>query len=73
MFAHFRPTYKDTNTKAFPVNFWGDRYGQSPLFRSKFNSFNARITLYVKKNIYRLRMPIFKCCFIHAQMLSSFV
>lgn len=41
MFAHFRPTYKDTNTKAFPVNFWGDLYGQSPLFRSKFNSYKT--------------------------------
>ena len=41
MFAHFKNSFNDTSYQSFPVNFWGDLYGQSPLFRSKFNSFKA--------------------------------
>ncbi len=34
LFAHFK---KDRDGyESFPVNFWGDLFGQSPLFRSKF-------------------------------------
>ena len=35
MFAYIKEDRE--NYKSFPVNFWGDLYGQSPLFRSKFN------------------------------------
>ncbi len=35
MFAYFKN--KDGKYGSYPVNFWGDLFGQSPLFRSKFN------------------------------------
>lgn len=35
MFTYLKDT--DGEYKSFPVNFWGDLYGQSPLFRSKFD------------------------------------
>ncbi|WP_165748207.1 VCBS repeat-containing protein [Cellulophaga sp. Z1A5H] len=39
MFAYFKNSYDDKNFKSFPVNFWGDLYSQSTIFRSKFNSY----------------------------------
>lgn len=39
MFAFLK---KDSeNFDSFPVNFWGDLFGQSPLFRSKFKLYDA--------------------------------
>lgn len=35
MFAYIKEDRE--NYRSFPVNFWGDLYGQSPLFRSKYN------------------------------------
>ena len=35
MFAYFKN--KDGKYGSYPVNFWGDLFGQSPLFRSKFD------------------------------------
>lgn len=35
LFTYLKDT--DGEYKSFPVNFWGDLYGQSPLFRSKFD------------------------------------
>ncbi|TDQ32358.1 VCBS repeat-containing protein [Zeaxanthinibacter enoshimensis] len=37
MFAYFKNDRGDY--ESFPVHFWGDLYGQSPLFRSKFDFF----------------------------------
>ncbi|RKN80311.1 hypothetical protein D7Z94_13115 [Ulvibacterium marinum] len=37
MFAYFKNDFENTDYKSFPVHFWGDLVGQSPLFRSKFN------------------------------------
>ena len=37
MFAYFKTDFNDQTYKSFPVNFWGDLYGQSPLFRAKYN------------------------------------
>lgn len=39
MFAYFKTDFNDGTFKSFPTNFWGDLYGQSPLFRAKFNSY----------------------------------
>jgi hypothetical protein len=36
MFAYFKNNFQDLDYNSFPVNFWGDLYGQSPLFRAKF-------------------------------------
>ncbi|APA65462.1 VCBS repeat-containing protein [Maribacter sp. 1_2014MBL_MicDiv] len=36
-FAYFRKNYIDTTYISAPVNFGGDLFGQSPLFRAKFN------------------------------------
>ncbi|MBD0778799.1 VCBS repeat-containing protein [Maribacter sp. ANRC-HE7] len=46
MFAYFKNNFEDETYKSFPINFWGDLYGQSPLFRAKFNSYKeyARTT-----------------------------
>ena len=46
MFAYFKDNFNDETYKSFPINFWGDLYGQSPLFRAKFNSYEeyARTT-----------------------------
>lgn len=41
MFAYFRTNFDSQKFESFPVNFWGDLYGQSPIFRKKFNSFKA--------------------------------
>ncbi|WP_282056602.1 VCBS repeat-containing protein [Maribacter luteus] len=39
MFAYFKTDFNDPTYKSYPTNFWGDLYGQSPLFRAKFNSY----------------------------------
>lgn len=36
-FAYFKQSYTDTTYASVPINFGGDLFGQSPLFRSKFN------------------------------------
>ncbi|MDF4204170.1 VCBS repeat-containing protein [Maribacter sp. SA7] len=41
MFAYFKDSFDKPTYKAFPVNFWGDLNGQSPIFRAKFNTFKA--------------------------------
>lgn len=41
MFAYFKNSFENPEYKAFPVNFWGDLNGQSPLFRSKFNTYKG--------------------------------
>lgn len=44
LFAYFKEDRE--NYESFPVNFWGDLFGQSPLFRAKFNFYDeyARAT-----------------------------
>ncbi|WP_289039765.1 VCBS repeat-containing protein [uncultured Zobellia sp.] len=37
MFAYLKDDVNDQTYKSFPVHFWGDLSGQSPIFRSKFN------------------------------------
>ena len=37
MFAYLKDDFDNQTYKSFPVNFWGDLSGQSPLFRGKFN------------------------------------
>ena len=46
LFTYMRTNYSDEKYNSHPVNFWGDLYGQSPLFRSRYNSFKnyAKIT-----------------------------
>jgi hypothetical protein len=41
MFAYFKESFTDPAYKSFPVNFWGDLNGQSPIFRAKYNTFKA--------------------------------
>lgn len=41
MFAFYKDSFENPVYKSFPVNFWGDLYGQSPIFRAKYNSFKA--------------------------------
>ena len=41
MFAYFRTNFENQEYESFPVHFWGDLYGQSPLFRSKYNTYKA--------------------------------
>lgn len=41
MFAYFKESFENPTYKSFPVNFWGDLNGQSPIFRAKYNSFKA--------------------------------
>ena len=41
LFAYYRKDFYDSSYESVPVNFWGDLYGQSPLFRSKFNSYKS--------------------------------
>lgn len=41
MFAYYKNSFENPVYKSFPVNFWGDLNGQSPLFRAKYNSFKA--------------------------------
>jgi hypothetical protein len=39
LFAHYRKDFESNAFESFPVHFWGDLYGQSPLFRSKYTSY----------------------------------
>lgn len=41
MFAYFKESFENPIYKSFPVNFWGDLNGQSPIFRAKFNTYKA--------------------------------
>lgn len=41
MFAYIKYSFDNPEYRAFPVNFWGDLNGQSPLFRSKFNTYES--------------------------------
>jgi len=50
LFAHSRRDFNDNSYESFPVNFWGDLYGQSTLFRSRFNSYKS----YSKANLQTL-------------------
>lgn len=49
-FAHYRKDFNSDTYESFPVHFWGDLYGQSPLFRSKYNSY----THYSRANLQTL-------------------
>ena len=46
MFAYFKGDFENSDYAPYPVNFWGDLIGQSPLFRKKFDYFKeyARAT-----------------------------
>ncbi|CAM4226954.1 VCBS repeat-containing protein [Zobellia roscoffensis] len=37
MFAYVKDSFEDQTYQSFPVNFWGDLSGQSPMFRAKFD------------------------------------
>ena len=37
LFSYVRSDFDDDSYESYPVNFWGDLYNQSPLFRSKYN------------------------------------
>lgn len=41
MFAYYKDSFENPVYKSFPVNFWGDLNGQSPIFRAKYNSFKS--------------------------------
>ena len=41
MFAYFKESFDNPTYKSFPVNFWSDLNGQSPIFRAKFNTFKG--------------------------------
>ena len=41
MFAYFKDSFDNPLHESFPVNFWGDLNGQSPIFRAKYNSFKS--------------------------------
>jgi len=41
MFAYFKESFENPTYKSFPVNFWGDLNGQSPIFRAKYNTFKS--------------------------------
>ncbi len=47
LFAHYRKNFQSNAFESFPVHFWGDLYGQSPLFRAKYSSYKnyAKATL----------------------------
>ncbi|MBM1105803.1 VCBS repeat-containing protein [Aurantibacter crassamenti] len=56
MFAYFKNDFKRSTYEPFPVNFWGDLNKQSPLFRSKFNSYNhyakaTQLTMFDKNEL----------------------
>ena len=53
MFAYFKTDFNDQTYKSFPVNFWGDLYGQSPLFRAKYNFYKE----YAKTTQQKLLSP----------------
>ncbi|WP_276166246.1 VCBS repeat-containing protein [Zobellia alginiliquefaciens] len=37
MFAYIKDNFNDQTYRSFPINFWGDLSGQSPMFRAKFD------------------------------------
>ena len=39
MFAYYKDSFENPIYESFPVNFWGDLNGQSPIFRAKYYSF----------------------------------
>ncbi len=39
MFAYFRENFENAGSASYPVHFWGDLIGQSPMFRKKFDYF----------------------------------
>ena len=41
MFAYFKDSFINPTYNSFPVNFWGDLNGQSPIFRAKYNTFKS--------------------------------
>ncbi|WP_405381721.1 VCBS repeat-containing protein [Maribacter sp. LLG6340-A2] len=41
VFAYFKESFENPVQKSFPVHFWADLNGQSPLFRAKFNSYKS--------------------------------
>ncbi|SEM22954.1 Repeat domain-containing protein [Maribacter orientalis] len=41
MFAYFKDSFLNPSYKSFPVNFWGDLNGQSPIFRAKYSTFKS--------------------------------
>ncbi len=56
LFAHYRRDFSNETYDAFPVHFWGDLYGQSTLFRSRYNTYkqyaNANLeTLLTKEEL----------------------
>ncbi|MHA7830998.1 MAG: VCBS repeat-containing protein [Flagellimonas sp.] len=44
LFAYFKSDFEDSTFKPYPVSFWGDLMGQSPMFRKKFNYFREYAT-----------------------------
>lgn len=55
-FAYLKKSYSDTSYVSVPVNFGGDLFGQSPLFRSKFNLYKeyantTQSTLFTKEEL----------------------
>ncbi|MEP2279393.1 VCBS repeat-containing protein [Maribacter sp.] len=53
MFAYYKESFDNPEYKPFPVNFWGDLYGQSPIFRAKYNTYKS----YSKATIATLLSP----------------
>ncbi|SNR67485.1 Repeat domain-containing protein [Maribacter sedimenticola] len=41
VFSYFKESFENPVQKSFPVHFWADLNGQSPMFRAKFNSFKS--------------------------------
>ncbi|ASV28874.1 VCBS repeat-containing protein [Maribacter cobaltidurans] len=41
MFTYLKYSFDSPEYRAFPIKFWGDLNGQSPLFRSKYNTYKS--------------------------------
>ncbi|PIB38788.1 VCBS repeat-containing protein [Maribacter sp. 4G9] len=41
MFSYLKYSFDNPEYRAFPIKFWGDLNGQSPLFRSKYNTYKS--------------------------------
>ncbi|MDO1514268.1 VCBS repeat-containing protein [Maribacter confluentis] len=41
VFSYFKESFENPVQKSFPIHFWADLNGQSPIFRAKFNSFKS--------------------------------
>ncbi|RRQ48880.1 hypothetical protein DZC72_14575 [Maribacter algicola] len=41
MFGYLKYSFDNPEFRAFPLKFWGDLNGQSPLFRSKYNTYKS--------------------------------